>query len=50
LRKKAVIYGDVAVLGYLTYLDVWNMERIEQFLAENPFTEEHGAMLARLGI
>jgi DNA-binding transcriptional regulator/RsmH inhibitor MraZ len=50
LRKKAVIYGEVAVLGYLTYLDVWNMERIERFLSENPFTEEHGALLARLGI
>jgi MraZ protein len=50
VRKKAVIYGEVAVLGYLTYLDVWNMERIERFLAENPFTEEHGALLARLGI
>jgi MraZ protein len=50
VRKKAEIYGDVAVLGYLSYLDVWNMERIERFMAENPFTEEHGALLSRLGI
>jgi MraZ protein len=50
LRKKAVAYGEVAVLGYLTYLDVWNMEKIERFLSENPFTEEHGSLLARLGI
>lgn len=50
LRRKAEAYGDVAVLGSLTYLNVWNLERIERFLAENPFTEDHGAMLARLGI
>jgi MraZ protein len=50
LRKKAAAYGDVAVLGYLTYLDVWNMERIERFMADNPFTEDHAAVLARLGI
>ena len=50
LRKKAVAYGEVAVLGYLTYLDVWNMERIERFMAENPFTDDNAAVLARLGI
>jgi Uncharacterized protein conserved in bacteria len=50
LRRKAETYGDVAVLGSLTYLNVWNLDRIERFLAENPFTEEHGAVLARLGI
>lgn len=50
LRKEAAIYGDVSVLGYLNYLDVWNMERIEQFLRRNPFTAEHESLLARLGI
>lgn len=50
LRRKADAFGEVAVLGNLTFLNVWNMDRIERFLAENPFTEEHGAMLARLGI
>jgi MraZ protein len=50
LRQSAEIYGDVAVLGQLNYLNVWNLERIERFLAEHPFTEENAAVLARLGI
>jgi MraZ protein len=50
IRKDAEIFGDVSVLGYLNYLDAWNMERIEQFLSNNPFTAEHESMLARLGI
>ncbi|MCS6873453.1 MAG: hypothetical protein N2Z23_04940 [Pyrinomonadaceae bacterium] len=50
LRRKAEVYGDVAVLGQLTYLNVWNLEKIEKFLIENPFTDEHAEVLARLGI
>lgn len=50
LRKKAEMYGEVAVLGQLTFLNVWNLERIEKFLAENPFKDEHAAILAKLGI
>ncbi len=50
LRRKAEIYGDVAVLGQLTYLNVWNLERIERFLSENPFTDEFATVLARLGV
>ena len=50
IRKDAEIFGDVSILGYLNYLDVWNMERIEQHLLQNPFTPEHESMLARLGI
>lgn len=50
LRKEAAVYGEVSVLGFLNYLDVWNMERIEQFLVRNPFTAEHESLLARLGI
>lgn len=50
LREKTGAYGDVAVIGSLTFLDVWNREKMERFLAENPFTEEHEAVLARLGI
>ena len=50
LREKAEIFGDVSVLGYLNYLDVWNHERIEQFLQQNPFSAEIESVLARLGI
>ncbi len=50
LRQKTETYGDVAIIGSLTFLDVWNRERIERFLLQNTFTAEHEAMLARLGI
>src|SRR5438270_14088529 len=32
LRKSAGVVGDVAVLGYLTYLEVWELERFERRL------------------
>jgi MraZ protein len=50
LREKTDTYGDVAVIGSLTFLDVWNREKMERFILENPFTEEHEAILARMGI
>ena len=50
LRKSAGIYGDVAVLGYLTYLEVWELERFERRLQSDPYTEEDEAAIARLGI
>ena len=50
LRKAAGIAGDVAVLGYLTYLEVWELERFEQRLLSDPYTEEDEAAIARLGI
>ncbi len=50
LRKKAGLYGDVAVLGYLNYLEVWDLERFEQRLADGPFTAADEAALTGLGI
>ena len=50
LRKSAGVIGDVAVLGYLTYLEVWELERFEQRLLSDPYTEEDEAAIARLGI
>ena len=50
LRKSAGVVGDVAVLGYLTYLEVWELERFERRLASDPYTEEDEASIARLGI
>lgn len=50
LREKTAAYGDVSVIGSLNFLDVWNREKMERYLIENPFTSEHEAMLARLGI
>jgi MraZ protein len=50
LRKSAGVIGDVAVLGYLTYLEVWELEQFEQRLLSDPYTEEDEAAIARLGI
>ena len=50
LRRSAGIIGDVAVLGYLTYLEVWELERFQQRLLSDPYTEEDEAAIARLGI
>lgn len=50
LRKSAGVVGDVAILGYLTYLEVWELERFEQRLLSDPYTEEDEAAIARLGI
>ncbi|HEX8709805.1 MAG TPA: division/cell wall cluster transcriptional repressor MraZ [Pyrinomonadaceae bacterium] len=50
LRKSAGVTGDVAVLGYLTYLEVWELERFQQRLLSDPYTEEDEAAIARLGI
>lgn len=50
LRKSAAIVGDVAVLGYLTYLEVWELENFERRLLSDPYTEEDEAAIARLGI
>ena len=50
LRKSAGVIGDVAVMGYLTYLEVWELERFEQRLLSDPYTVEDEAAIARLGI
>ncbi len=50
LRKSAGVLGDVAVLGYLSYLEVWELDRFKQRLIADPYTEEDEAAIARLGI
>lgn len=50
LRRSAGIIGEVAVLGYLTYLEVWELEHFEKRLQTEPYTEEDEAAIARLGI
>ena len=50
LRKSAGVMGEVAVLGYLTYLEVWELERFHQRLLSDPYREEDEAAIARLGI
>jgi MraZ protein len=50
LRKSAEVLGDVVVLGYLSYLEIWELERFQQRLLSDPYTEEDEAAIARLGI
>ena len=49
LREAAQIRGEVAVLGNLTYLEVRNMEALDQEMKE-PFTDEDLKTLDDLGI
>jgi len=50
LRKSAQVVGEVAVLGYLTYLEVWELDKFQQRLLSDPYSEEDEAAIARLGI
>jgi MraZ protein len=50
LRKSAGVLGDVAVLGYLTYMEVWELEKFQQRLISDPYTEADETAIASLGI
>lgn len=50
LRTSAEMLGEVAVLGYLNYLEVWSLDRFQGRLAADPYTDEDAAAMARLGI
>jgi transcriptional regulator MraZ len=50
LRESAAMRGEVAVIGYLNYLDVWNMERFREHLEKEPLTDDDQETLSGLGI
>jgi len=50
LRKSAEVIGDVAVMGYLNYLEVWELDKFKARMLADPYTEEDEAAIARLGI
>lgn len=50
LRESAAMRGEVAVIGSLDHLHVWNMQRFKEHLDQNPFTEEDAQALSELGI
>ncbi len=50
LREAAQIDGEVAVMGYLTYLQVWNKDRFQELLKSDPYTDKDAAVLAELGM
>lgn len=50
LREAAEMRGDVAVLGYLQHLEVWNKERLLKEMNANALTDTDKQTLADLGI
>jgi len=50
LRQSAGIQGEVAVLGYLNYLEVWSLERYREHLEREPLNDDDLATLSNLGI
>ena len=50
LRESAKMTGEVAVLGALTYLDVWNHVLIKTRLETQTVTNEDKEILSQLGI
>jgi MraZ protein len=50
LRESAATDGEVAVLGKLHYLEVWNHEKFLQKLDQDPFTTDDMSRLAGYGI
>ena len=50
LRESARMTGEVAVLGYLNYLEIWNHERFIGALKDKEFTDADNEILGQLGI
>src|SRR5258706_9668899 len=50
LRKSAAVVGDVAVLGYLKYLEVWEIGKFQPRMLADPDNEEDEAGSWPLGI
>jgi MraZ protein len=50
LRESAAMHGEVAVLGYLNYLEVWNLERYREHLDREPLGDDDLQTLSSLGI
>jgi MraZ protein len=50
LRRSSGVIGDVVVLGYLSYLEVWELDKFQARLAANPYTEQDEVAIAKLGI
>ena len=50
LRESAQMVGEVAVLGYLHHLEVWNNKRLLGRIKEHVFSVEDQDTLSNLGI
>jgi MraZ protein len=50
LREQAEILGEVVVSGRIDQLEIWNRERFDRRLSEEPFTDDDFKALAEYGI
>lgn len=50
LRERADVTGEVVVSGRIGHLEIWNRERFEKKLDEEPFTDDNFGDLAELGV
>ena len=50
LRERALIIGEVVVSGRLDHLEIWNHDRFDQKLIEEPFSDGDFDSLAEHGI
>lgn len=50
LRERAKINGDVAVMGNIRYLEVWNHDDFVRRMESAPFTDQDAEALSSLGI
>ena len=50
LRESARMEGEVAVLGNLTHLEIWNNQLFREKLRNEPLTSEDRKLLAELGL
>lgn len=50
LRSSAKLDGEVVILGFLDYLEIWNPDDFKAKLEREQFTDEDKLLLAELGI
>ena len=50
LGEAAQLTGEVAILGQMDHLAIWNRGAVERRLASEPLTPEDLAALSELGI
>jgi len=50
LRERAEMTGEVIVSAQIDHLELWNRERFERRLEENPFTDDDFRALSERGI
>lgn len=50
LRSSASLNGEVAVLGYLEYLEIWNPDNFMRSMESDHLTDDDRQLLSELGV